>query len=56
MLDERECLHCFGLVRIRNPSGFCDHLFYPEYCDVCSYNREHGYPITRLRKEKEKAR
>ena len=33
--DERICEHCGGLIRIRNPKGFCDHLYYPEFCDVC---------------------
>ena len=22
-------------IAIRNPSGYCDHLYYPEYCEVC---------------------
>src|SRR3990167_8539749 len=30
------CEHCKGDIAIRNPSGFCDHLHYPEYCDVCA--------------------
>lgn len=29
------CLHCNMDIRIRNPSGYCDHLYYPEYCDIC---------------------
>lgn len=29
------CEHCKGDVAIRNPTGFCDHLYYPEYCKVC---------------------
>jgi len=24
------CKHCGGLVRIRNPRGDCDHLYWPE--------------------------
>ena len=31
-----QCLHCKGNILERNPSGFCDHLYYPEYCDVCN--------------------
>lgn len=31
----RECGHCHMDIEIRNPSGFCDHLYYPEQCDVC---------------------
>jgi hypothetical protein len=30
------CLHCGELVSTRNPSGYCDHLQYPDYCDICS--------------------
>lgn len=29
------CLHCGGDVRIRNPKGFCDHLYYPDNCEGC---------------------
>jgi hypothetical protein len=35
------CSHCKGDIAIRNPSGFCDHLHYPENCPVCSMN-EHA--------------
>lgn len=34
--DKRVCNHCGGKVAIRNPSGGCDHLYYPENCQVCS--------------------
>ena len=30
------CKHCGGEIAIRNPKGFCDHLYYPENCTVCS--------------------
>lgn len=30
------CEHCGGPISKRNPSGYCDHLHYPEYCKVCS--------------------
>lgn len=30
------CPHCHMSLEIRNPSGFCDHLYYPEYCKTCS--------------------
>ena len=30
-----KCDHCKMNVEIRNPSGFCDHLYYPEYCKTC---------------------
>jgi hypothetical protein len=34
------CKHCKRDVSIRNPSGFCDHLYYPNYCDICNGKRE----------------
>jgi methionyl-tRNA synthetase len=30
------CLHCGEKIEIRNISGYCDHLQYPDYCDICS--------------------
>ena len=30
-----ECPHCKMDIRIRNPSGFCDHLHYPVNCEIC---------------------
>lgn len=30
-----DCKHCGGDIAVRNPKGFCDHLRYPDYCDVC---------------------
>lgn len=32
------CKHCLKEVRIRNPSGFCDHLYYPDNCKRCLKN------------------
>lgn len=32
------CDHCKESIWIRNPSGFCDHLYYPEYCEICKKN------------------
>ena len=29
------CLHCNGDVEIRNPTGSCDHLYYPDCCKTC---------------------
>ena len=29
------CEHCKESIEIRNPSGDCDHLYYPEYCAIC---------------------
>lgn len=28
--DERTCAHCGGLVAVRNPTGVCDHLYWPD--------------------------
>ena len=33
---QRLCEHCKMDLEIRNPSGFCDHLYYPENCEVCA--------------------
>lgn len=30
-----KCPHCKMDIAIRNPSGFCDHLHYPDYCEEC---------------------
>lgn len=30
------CPHCYMSIKIRNQSGYCDHLRYPENCAVCS--------------------
>lgn len=27
--------HCGGEIKIRNPKGYCDHLYYPENCSTC---------------------
>lgn len=31
-----KCGHCGLDLGIRNPSGKCDHLYYPENCNTCS--------------------
>lgn len=31
------CKHCGGNLRIRNPIGYCDHLYYPENCKICKH-------------------
>ncbi len=30
------CNHCNEPVKIRNPSGYCDHLYFPENCKTCN--------------------
>lgn len=42
--DERLCKHCGGEIRIRNPTGMCDHLYWPdELTDEAK--RANGIPI-----------
>jgi hypothetical protein len=36
------CPHCHGPIHIRNPSGICDHLYYPEYCKICEKLEANG--------------
>jgi hypothetical protein len=31
----RVCHHCHGPIAVRNPTGICDHLYYPDNCSVC---------------------
>jgi len=45
-IDMKKCKHCGFDTHIRNPSGFCDHLYYPEYCDVC--RKDHIDPSDKL--------
>ena len=33
------CKHCGRDIAIRNPKGYCDHLRYPEACEVCSTHK-----------------
>ena len=35
MENKELCAHCNMDLTIRNPSGSCDHLYYPENCDFC---------------------
>lgn len=34
--ESKICKNCKEPIAIRNPSGYCDHLYYPENCEVCS--------------------
>lgn len=38
-----KCAHCGMDKAIRNPSGYCDHLHWPEYCEVCRAMEPGGY-------------
>jgi hypothetical protein len=37
---DRMCSHCGMAVAIRNPSGYCDHLYYPDNCPTCAGYQE----------------
>lgn len=39
------CQHCNGDIRLRNPTGKCDHLYYPESCEICK-DRLKPLPLT----------
>lgn len=32
-IKEKKCKCCGGNIKIRNPKGCCDHLYYPENCN-----------------------
>jgi len=34
------CSHCKMSKRLRNPSGYCDHLYFPENCEICASNQK----------------
>lgn len=34
-MNEDRCPHCGMDKKIRNPSGHCDHLYFPENCPTC---------------------
>ena len=36
---EKMCNHCKMPIKIRNPSGNCDHLYYPDNCEVCKNDK-----------------
>ena len=35
LTSKQKCEHCKEPIEIRNPTGYCDHLHYPENCQVC---------------------
>jgi len=41
---QERCTHCGELVCLRNPSGYCDHLYYPENCELCKSTPEIELP------------
>jgi hypothetical protein len=40
-----ECPHCHMSKAERNPSGYCDHLYYPDNCEVCKPERKEIKPL-----------
>ena len=38
------CKHCGGSVALRNPSGKCDHLYWPD-CLTDEARLANGYPV-----------
>lgn len=49
MNNEEICKHCQHPVKIRNPSGFCDHLYYPENCPQCRDNKYYNMIIDNIK-------
>jgi len=35
---DKTCKYCGGSIHLRNPTGGCDHLYYPENCE--GYKKE----------------
>jgi hypothetical protein len=48
-IKEELCLHCGYPIKIRNPSGYCDHLYYPESCGVCKLLESNNKTIIDLK-------
>jgi len=44
------CEHCGMDIAIRNPSGYCDHLYYPDNCVVCKKREDEKEINIKLRK------
>lgn len=34
-INGKPCPHCGGSLDVRNPTGLCDHLYYPDSCQTC---------------------
>lgn len=34
-MNKQTCSHCLADIAIRNPTGYCDHLYYPNNCVTC---------------------
>jgi hypothetical protein len=42
--DEPMCKHCGGPIAIRNPSGSCDHIYFPDML-TDEAKRANGYRV-----------
>lgn len=42
------CKHCECHIEIRNPTGWCDHLYYPDYCAVCQKMQETRGEVSKM--------
>jgi hypothetical protein len=38
--EPKLCEHCGMDLALRNPSGKCDHLYYPEACEICDMREQ----------------
>jgi hypothetical protein len=52
--SERKCPHCKGNILIRNPTGTCDHLYYPENCKICFARAQQEQKAAREKYKQEK--
>ena len=48
------CPHCNQPIKIRNPSGYCDHLYYPENCKICQEIQSKKVPKWLIKKTKKR--
>ena len=47
-MDDTICQHCHGLKEIRNPTGSCDHLYWPELLTDEAKHANGYHPVTRV--------
>lgn len=46
------CNHCGGDIAIVYPVGNCDHLYYPDNCEVCKKEQKKDAPLNLAELEK----
>lgn len=43
------CLHCNMSTKIANPSGYCDHVYFPEHsCLICGNSEDWQYHLQKM--------